>query len=92
MTMPPNPELIDALQKRDIDDLQKAIAEGFKGIHTRQDVTNGRIGKAEGNITDLEKINIRRDERQKYEKLIWYLFTVAVGVIVGLTSFIIYRR
>lgn len=86
-----NPEVREALQRRDIDDLRTMIQEGFKGVHDRQDTTNGRIGKAEINITELEKVNIRRGVERKYEKLVWYLFTVAIGTIVGLASYIIYK-
>jgi hypothetical protein len=91
-TIPQNPDVREALQKRDIDDLRAEIRNGFTGIHQRQDTTNGRIAKAEGNITELEKVNITRLVERKYEKLIWYLFTVAIGVIVGLASFIIYAQ
>ena len=85
-------ELDQALQKRDIELLRHEIVEGFTGIHKRQDVTNGRVSKAEGNITELEKVNIRRSVERKYEKLIWYLFTLAVSVIVGLASYIVYHH
>lgn len=85
------PDVIEALQKRDIEDLRREIAVGFQGIHQRQDTTNGKVLKAQADITELEKINIKRDAQRHYEKLIWYLFTVALGVIVGLASFIIYH-
>lgn len=93
--MPPesiNPEVREALQKRDLDDLRKEVIEGFRGVHQRQDVTNGRIAKAESNITELEKVNIRRDTERKYEKLIWWLATTAIGAVVGLASYIIYTK
>lgn len=81
----------DALQKRDIDDMRKDLMEGFAGIHKRQDTTNGRISKAEGNITELEKVNIERKIERKFEKLVWYLFTISITIIVGLTSYIFYH-
>lgn len=44
----------EALQRRDIDDLNKTLADGFKGIHDRQDITNGRVGKVEEEVEKLE--------------------------------------
>lgn len=87
-----NTEVREALQRRDIEDLRQEIKEGFAGVHKRQDVTNGRIGTAESRIVELEKVNIERRVERKYEKLIWYLFTVAIGTIVGLASYIIYHN
>jgi len=31
------------------------VDEGFRGIHRRQDITNGRIEKSEGQIIDLQQ-------------------------------------
>ena len=84
-------EVQEALQKRDIDDLGRIMDQGFKGVHDRQDKTNGRIEKAEGAITVLEKQNIERVLGRKYEKLIWYILTFSLSVIVGLVSYIIYN-
>lgn len=39
---------------RALDALQKTISEGFVGIHSRQDLTNGRIMKAEEAIAETE--------------------------------------
>lgn len=86
-----NPEVREALQRRDIEDLRQEIREGFKGVHERQDMTNGKVLKASADIVELEKVNIRRSVERKYEKLVWYLFTVAIGTIVGLASYIIYH-
>lgn len=87
----PNSEVREALQMRDIETLRLEIREGFNGVHMRQDVTNGKVLKAAADIVELEKVNIRRSVERKYEKLIWYLFTVAIGTIVGLASYIIYK-
>ena len=89
--MTETPEVHDALQKRDIEDLTKEMRDGFKGVHERQNVTNGKVLKAAADITELEKVNIRRSVERKYEKLIWYLFTGAMSIIVGLASYIIYH-
>lgn len=34
--------------------LQSKIDDGFKGVHTRQDTTNGRIDKAESRLLRVE--------------------------------------
>lgn len=93
--MPPellNPDVREALQKRDIDDLRREVVEGFRETHDLQRTTNGRLLKAEANITELEKVNIRRGVERKYEKLIWWLCTAAIGAVVGLASYIIYTK
>ena len=79
----------DALQAKDIEALQKNITdltttvkEGFTGMHTRQDTTNGRI-------TTNEKELLLLKEKFKYNRIVWYLFTVAVGAIVALGMILI---
>lgn len=88
-----DPQMIkDALQAKDIDILKQGltsldslIKEGFKGIHERQDTANGRTTKNEVGLTALQfKFN--------YNRIIWYLFTVAVAAIVGLGSYILYHH
>jgi hypothetical protein len=86
----------DALQAKDIDLLQKAIAdfrnevkEGFAGVHARQDTTNGKVLKAGDEIIQLKADNIKRDAKFQYNRIIWYLFTVAVGAIVALAMILI---
>lgn len=81
----------DALQAKDIDilksgliDLTTLVKDGFKGVHERQDTANGRTTKNEEKITDLKfKFN--------YNRIIWYLFTTAVAIIIALGSYIIYH-
>lgn len=89
---PINSETREALQKRDIDDLRREVVEGFKQTHDLQRLTNGRLLKAENNITELEKVNIQRAVERKYEKLVWWLCTSAIALVVGLASYIIYNH
>jgi len=85
-----DPQIVkDALQAKDIELLQKNITdltgvvkEGFTGMHTRQDTTNGRI-------TTNEKELMLLKEKFKYNRIVWYLFTVAVGLIVALGMLLI---
>lgn len=87
-----NPEVRDALQRRDLDDLRREVSEGFRQTHELQRTTNGRLLKAETNITELEKVNIQRIVERKYEKLIWWICTTAIGSVIALASYIIYNR
>ncbi len=89
--MEPNqlPEVKDALQKRDIEDLVKEVREGFVGVHNRQDQTNGKVLKNIADINALQVWNEKQAIKDKYNKLIWYLFTVALSTIVGLVTYLL---
>lgn len=88
-TMEPQlPEVKEALQKRDIDDLTHELHEGFKGIHERQDTTNGKVLKNIADISELQTWNKLRVVENKYNKLIWYALTLSISTIVGLVSYI----
>jgi hypothetical protein len=92
-----DPQIVkDALQAKDIDLLQRAIAdfrsevkEGFAGVHARQDTTNGKVLKAGEEIIQLKADNIKRDAKFQYNRIIWYLFTVAIGLIVSLGTYLL---
>lgn len=43
---------------RAIGNLEGKVKTGFEGIHDRQDTTNGRLGKTEDRVGDLEKADI----------------------------------
>lgn len=56
--------VVDKEDLRDLrDTLTALINEGFKGVHARQDVTNGRIQKAEveAGRQDIRLKNLERD-------------------------------
>lgn len=38
--------------------IEEQIATGFKGVHERQNVTNGRIAKNESVINELQRVDI----------------------------------
>lgn len=90
--MEPNPEVAQALQKRDIDDLKNEIRDGFKGVHERQDTTNGKVLQNTKDISDIQTWNKLRSVENKYNRLIWYLLTVSLTLIVGLASYILYHQ
>lgn len=85
-------EVSQALQKRDIDELRKDMNVGFVETHRLQSLTNGKVLKAESDITDLKNWRIQRSVERKYEKLIWFVVTTLVGAVVGLSSWIIYHK
>ena len=88
-----DPQMVkDALQAKDIELLQKSIGElktsvevGFKGIHDRQDMTNGKVLKANDDITKLTS-------KFEYNRIIWYLLTTCVSVIIALGSYILFKH
>lgn len=44
----------DALQRKDIESLTNEMRLGFKGMHDRQDTTNGKVLKANEDIVGLQ--------------------------------------
>lgn len=79
----------DALQAKDIEliqknitDLNSTVEKGFAGVHARQDTTNGRISTNEKELILLK-------EKFKYNRIVWYLFTVAVSAIVALITYLL---
>ena len=83
------PEVKEALQKRDIQDLVKEVHEGFAGIHLRQDQTNGKVLKNIADINALQVWNEKQAIKDRYNKFIWYLLTVSISTIVGLVSYLL---
>lgn len=91
-----------ALQAKDIDilkqgltDLTGLVKEGFKGTHERHDIANGKLGKAGEDIiknraeTDLKFVGLKSDF--KYNRIIWYLFTAAISIIIAMASYILFK-
>lgn len=92
-----------ALQEQTVANLAKQIsaltdqvAAGFKGVHERQDTTNGRISKGETELA-LMKQQIENDkklaaEQSKNRVRPWQVLTILLPIIVGLASYIIYSH
>lgn len=68
-------QVTNALLSQKLEDLTKAVSEGFDGVHKRQDTTNGRIGTAEKDILLLQAA-------KWYERGLAGLLTVLVGIVV----------
>lgn len=77
-----------ALQKREVSEIAREIGilsarmeEGFKGVHARQDLTNGKVIK---NQNDIERL---RDGR-RYTALVWTLFTMMLTSFIGIIVYL----
>jgi hypothetical protein len=70
------------LISKTLDGLVKQVADGFGGVHARQDTANGRTGKIEADILLMK-------QETRYNKVIWYLFTTAVSACGILLTFIL---
>jgi hypothetical protein len=86
-----SPTLKEALTNRDISDIRQDISnlsltveKGFSGIHLRQDTTNGKVLKAGEDIATLRS-------KFAYNRIIWYLFTAAISIIIALASYILFQ-
>jgi hypothetical protein len=105
---PTNPEVREALQGQTIASLQGSltalsdqVTEGFKGVHQRQDLTNGRIATGEKEVALLklqfenekkiaEQKELLQTERGQARVRLWQIITILASAIVGLASYIIY--
>lgn len=78
----------EAMGERDIseirsqlDALKIQISDGFKGVHARQDTTNGKVIKARDDIRDIQE-NVK-DVTAKTSLVTKIMY--AIGSVVGLT-------
>lgn len=87
------PNITIELLASEMKNLTREMRDGFKGVHNRLDIANGRMAKQEtrsdrhkGMITDLEKQDIKTNERTKTTKLFWITMTfllTAIGTLLG---------
>ncbi len=50
---------------KEIGELKGEMHEGFKGVHRRQDIANGRTAKIEDEVQDLQRRNAFVDGQKK---------------------------
>jgi hypothetical protein len=74
----------NAILDQKLTTLTETVTSGFKGIHDRQDTTNGRVG-------NTEKEQLLLKEQFKYNRIIWYLLTTAVSICIALSSYILFK-
>lgn len=93
----------EALTTRDISDIRadisklaETVEKGFSGVHQRQDMTNGKVLKAGTDILENKVLAEKQIESLKaefkYNRIIWYMLTVSVSVIIMLGSYIILKH
>lgn len=77
----------EAMSERDISEIKNQlealklqITDGFKGIHARQDTTNGKVLKARDDIRDLQEAS--KDVTEKTSLIIKIIYSVAS--VIGL--------
>jgi hypothetical protein len=81
----------NAIIAQSIKNLDEKVTEGFRIMHEKQDHTNGKVLKAGADIVDLQKVDIGLDNKFRYNRVIWYLFTTAIGAIITLASYILFN-
>jgi hypothetical protein len=64
-----------------IENLTQKVEEGFKGVHSRQDAQNGTLNNHSKFITDLQKEDIRIENKFKNTKVLWYVITTSFTII-----------
>jgi hypothetical protein len=74
---------IETLSKK-IEDLNATMADGFRGVHARQNKTNGNVIHAQEDITTLKA-------KFEYNRIIWYLLTTSISVVITLVSYILFK-
>ena len=82
----------NAIIAQKIETLQKTITDGFTGVYQRQDTTNGKVLKAGEDIATLQKADMDIRAVFRYNRIIWYMLTVSVSVIITLASYILFNK
>jgi hypothetical protein len=81
-----------ALLAQKLDNLDAKVTEGFKTSHEKQDYTNGKVTLAGKDIIDLQKADAAIRAEFHYNRVIWYMLTVTVSVIIALASYILFGK
>lgn len=74
--------------KDDLVLVSRELQEGFKGVHERQDRTNGRVGATE---KDLVVLKTSGQSMHSLQTALWLAITTLVGLVVGLVMFFVQR-
>lgn len=92
----PTQQVTNALLDQKLTTLTETVTIGFKGVHERQDMTNGKVLKAGNDIVanqsaaDLKFAELLATF--KYNRVIWYMLTVCVSMIIALGSYIMFNQ
>lgn len=79
----------NALVAKALEDLKNQMSEGFRGMHERQDTTNGKVLKGADDVAVLKTELAVLKTQNKNSKIIWYLFTSALGVALVFATYLI---
>lgn len=71
-----------------IAELRGIVIEGFKGVHARQDITNGRVGKLESRMTDVENNQANSAGHDKGATASWQTVMTVASLIIALLALI----
>lgn len=69
-----------------IAELRGIVVKGFEGVHARQDITNGRIGKLETRVDTLETDNATSRGRSQGRWRLWLVLSTLAGLIIALLT------
>uniref|UniRef100_A0A6M3K361 Uncharacterized protein n=1 Tax=viral metagenome TaxID=1070528 RepID=A0A6M3K361_9ZZZZ len=73
-----------------IKSLTREIREGFKGVHERQDRSNGKLLKHNNDIIDLQKSDIHIENKFKIWKGYWMITGMLVSIILTLLGIYVF--
>lgn len=64
--------------------LTREVREGFKGIHSRQDASNGKILNHDKRINELQKQDIKIENKFRLWRGYWIITGLLVSTILAL--------
>lgn len=74
-------------------ELRGIVVKGFEGVHQRQDTTNGRLGKVEDRVLELEEDNSFERGKSKGISAAWGATLAIAGIVIGLlTAYVTYIK
>jgi hypothetical protein len=82
----------NAIIAQKMETLQSTMSEGFRIMHEKQDMTNGKVLRAKEDIAGLQTEDLKIRAEFKYNRIIWYMLTVAVSTIIALVSYILFNH
>ena len=71
-----------------IAELRGVVVEGFKGVHQRQDIANGRTGKVEQRVDKLESDNATSKGRSQGRWRLWLVLSTVAGLVIALLTIV----
>lgn len=81
----------------ELKNLTSEVRVGFKGVHERQDKTNGTLKEHDECIVDLEKEDIQikaklrqANDKAKNSKMLWITVTTLIAIILALMGKYVY--